>query len=270
MRAEDCKTNDDIMLHLVSHLQWIDTDVKVGPWEQKMGFRRHCFISQVWHNTQTNAWAFHVSDDEFAGEPNMGVYKSFTELLLGVAQKYSVHWDLQDAQYICLENNLKNSNIIIHLTDMSSTATVTASTTPRFMGRVKWFNNKAGYGFITVTDGPKAGTDVFVHHTTIKVDGELYKYLVQGEYVEFSLLNSTSTNHEFQAGDVSGIRGGKLMCETRRDLRTARQSYNKNDQSPAPENRPTTPPLPPRARRAPARPPRAPRANRRPVDGVAV
>jgi cold shock protein len=144
---------------------------------------------------------------------------------------------------------------------MSSTETVTASTTPRFMGRVKWFNNKAGYGFITVTDGPKAGTDVFVHHTTIKVDGELYKYLVQGEYVEFSLLTSTSTNHEFQAGDVSGIKGGKLMCETRRDLRTARQSYSRpTNDAPAP---PSTPTSPPRSRKAP-RAPRAPVAPRPP------
>ncbi len=31
--------------------------------------------------------------------------------------------------------------------------------TERFTGRVKWFNNKAGYGFITVTDGSKAGSD---------------------------------------------------------------------------------------------------------------
>jgi cold shock CspA family protein len=37
-------------------------------------------------------------------------------------------------------------------------------------GRVKWFNSKAGYGFITVTDGPKSGTDVFVHHSAIKVE----------------------------------------------------------------------------------------------------
>lgn len=140
---------------------------------------------------------------------------------------------------------------------MGSTTTVPASTTPRFMGRVKWFNNKAGYGFITVTDGPKAGTDVFVHHTTIRVDGELYKYLVQGEYVEFSLLTSTSGNHEFQAGEVSGIKGGKLMCETRRDLRTARQSYTRptNEDAAVPTT-PTSPP-PPRSRRAP-RTPRAP------------
>lgn len=169
---------------------------------------------------------------------------------------------------------------------MSSTATVTASTTPRFMGRVKWFNNKAGYGFVTVTDGPRAGTDVFVHHTTIKVDGELYKYLVQGEYVEFSLLISTTSNHEFQAGDVSGIKGGKLMCETRRDLRSARQTYrttNEGDENggfvtptkppaimnvnaprtpraPRPPRDPLTPPAP-RAPHTP--PPRAPRVNKR-------
>jgi cold shock CspA family protein len=96
------------------------------------------------------------------------------------------------------------------------------STTDRFIGRVKWFNNKAGYGFITVTDGPKAGTDVFVHHSTIKVDTEQYKYLVQGEYVEFSLTNTTSDKHECQAGDISGVKGGKLMCETRREVRSFR------------------------------------------------
>lgn len=108
---------------------------------------------------------------------------------------------------------------------------MSAAPSDRYTGRVKWFNNKAGYGFVTVTDGPKAGTDVFVHHSSIKVDGELYKYLVQGEYVEFSLLSSTSDNHEFQAGDVSGIKGGKLMCETRRELRTARQSYRSSKTS---------------------------------------
>ena len=54
-------------------------------------------------------------------------------------------------------------------------------------GRVKWFNNKAGYGFITITDGDRVGTDVFVHHTRVVVESEQYKYLVQGEYVQFEL-----------------------------------------------------------------------------------
>jgi CspA family cold shock protein len=97
-----------------------------------------------------------------------------------------------------------------------------SSSSERFIGRVKWFNNKAGYGFITVTDGPKAGSDIFVHHTAIKVVSEQYKYLVQGEYVEFLLMGTTSDKHECQAGEISGVKGGKLMCETRREFRSFR------------------------------------------------
>lgn len=94
------------------------------------------------------------------------------------------------------------------------------------LGRVKWFNNKAGYGFITVTDcGAHSGSDVFVHHSAINVDSQQYKYLVQGEYVEFDLIRVDSDKHEWQASSVSGVRGGKLMCETRRDLRLARNEY---------------------------------------------
>jgi len=95
------------------------------------------------------------------------------------------------------------------------------SSVEKFTGRVKWFNNKAGYGFITVTDGPKSGSDVFVHHSSIKVDSEQYKYLVQGEYIEFALSTVASDKHECQATDVSGIKGGKLMCETRNETRVA-------------------------------------------------
>jgi len=89
----------------------------------------------------------------------------------------------------------------------------------RLTGRVKWFNNKAGYGFITLTDGPKAGSDIFVHHSSIMVSNEQYKYLVQGEYIEFKLDTTANGKHDVQAADVSGIKGGKLMCETRSDFR---------------------------------------------------
>jgi CspA family cold shock protein len=111
---------------------------------------------------------------------------------------------------------------------MASTSSVSQSTvtsSDRFIGRVKWFNNKAGYGFITVTDGPKAGSDIFVHHSSIKVDAHQYKYLVQGEYVEFGLSSVASGDHECQSSDVSGIKGGKLMCETRHELTATRTSY---------------------------------------------
>jgi len=104
----------------------------------------------------------------------------------------------------------------------------------REVGRVKWFNNKTGYGFITITDGPKAGTDVFVHHSGVLVSNEQYKYLVQGEYVNFKLDYTPSGAHEYQAGEVSGINGGKLMCETRRDFRQSRATHKSMEEPSAP------------------------------------
>jgi len=100
------------------------------------------------------------------------------------------------------------------------------------LGRVKWFNNKAGYGFITVTNGEKSGNDIFVHHSSINVESQQYKYLVQGEYVEFKLISMKEGNHEFQASEVSGINSGKLMCETRRDFRMTRTNYSNESEVP--------------------------------------
>ena len=100
-------------------------------------------------------------------------------------------------------------------------------------GRVKWFNNKAGYGFITITDGDKSGTDVFVHHTKVIVSSEQYKYLVQGEYVEFELSEmSNDEKHEFQASNVRGMQGGKLMCETRNEGRASRDTESGSSRPP--------------------------------------
>ena len=95
----------------------------------------------------------------------------------------------------------------------------------RFTGRVKWFNNKTGYGFITVTSkdsGEFLNTDVFVHHSAVTVSGQQYKYLVQGEYVEFKLAEMSSGQHKYQVLNVSGIDGGKLMCETRNENQDGR------------------------------------------------
>ena len=99
----------------------------------------------------------------------------------------------------------------------------------RLTGRVKWFNNHAGYGFITVTDGDKSGSDVFVHHSALEVENQQYKYLIQGEYVDFGLVKSNGGSHEWQASNVNGIKGGKLMCETRREFKIARSSYKGKD-----------------------------------------
>ena len=98
-----------------------------------------------------------------------------------------------------------------------------------YHGRVKWFNNKAGYGFITITNvtGPTSsdmvGTDIFAHHSAICVSEEQYKYLVQGEYVEFILLEVESgKDYKYQSSKISGVHGGKLLCETRNATRNSR------------------------------------------------
>jgi len=92
----------------------------------------------------------------------------------------------------------------------------TQSTCEKFTGCVKWFNNKSGYGFITVlTPGDLYKKDIFVHHSSISVSGDLYKYLVQGEYVEFNIEKMKVDTHENQATNIKGIFSGALMCETR-------------------------------------------------------
>lgn len=48
-------------------------------------------------------------------------------------------------------------------------------------GKIKWFSNQKGYGFIT----PESGKDVFVHHSAVQ--GEGYKSLEEGQEVEFEI-----------------------------------------------------------------------------------
>jgi cold shock protein len=52
----------------------------------------------------------------------------------------------------------------------------------RLQGKVKWFNNNKGYGFI----GQDSGADVFVHYTAIQGDG--FKSLQEGDTVEFEIV----------------------------------------------------------------------------------
>ncbi|ANP28172.1 MULTISPECIES: cold-shock protein [Dermabacter] len=51
-------------------------------------------------------------------------------------------------------------------------------------GSVKWFNAEKGFGFIEVDGG---GADVFVHHTSIDMDG--FRTLDEGQRVEFEVVD---------------------------------------------------------------------------------
>ena len=53
----------------------------------------------------------------------------------------------------------------------------------RITGKVKWFNDSQGFGFITRDDGQK---DCFVHHSAIQGNG--FKSLAEGDPVEFDVV----------------------------------------------------------------------------------
>jgi cold shock protein len=57
-------------------------------------------------------------------------------------------------------------------------------------GKVKWFNDAKGYGFIQQDTG---GSDVFVHFSAIQADG--FKTLAEGQEVEFELQNGDKGLH---------------------------------------------------------------------------
>lgn len=64
-------------------------------------------------------------------------------------------------------------------------------------GRVKWFNNEKGYGFIEYTDKE----DIFVHYSAIKQDG--YKSLSEGQMVEYELLETEKGLQAINVKEVS-------------------------------------------------------------------
>ena len=53
-------------------------------------------------------------------------------------------------------------------------------------GKVKWFNDQKGFGFITPDEG---GKDLFVHHSEIQAEG--FRTLKEGQVVEFEPVQDT-------------------------------------------------------------------------------
>ncbi len=55
-------------------------------------------------------------------------------------------------------------------------------------GKVKWFSDAKGYGFIQIDDPTEGSKDIFVHYSEIVKEG--YKSLAQGQPVEFELSDT--------------------------------------------------------------------------------
>ena len=99
----------------------------------------------------------------------------------------------------------------------------------RYEGCVKFFDK--GYGFITVLREvgstevvpEEERTTVFVHFSGLRTGEEQFKYLTQGEYVEF--ITSTNEEGKTQATDVTGIAEGLTRCESLAQIRKAKREY---------------------------------------------
>lgn len=77
-------------------------------------------------------------------------------------------------------------------------------------GQVKWFNDRLGYGFITLCSENQDKPDVFVHHTSVRPISSKFNSLRKGEYTSFNLSHGQQGP---QAVDVTGFGGGTLMCD---------------------------------------------------------
>lgn len=68
----------------------------------------------------------------------------------------------------------------------------------RMIGKVKWFSDQKGYGFIARDES----TDVFVHHSAIEMEG--FRTLQQGEDVYYELRDSDKGPQAVNVGRVGG------------------------------------------------------------------
>ncbi|OIW08851.1 hypothetical protein TanjilG_16432 [Lupinus angustifolius] len=78
----------------------------------------------------------------------------------------------------------------------------------RVTGKVKWFNDTKGFGFITPDDG---GDDLFVHQSQLKSDG--FRSLAEGESVEFQI--EADSDGRTKAVDVTGPDGANVQGSRR-------------------------------------------------------
>ena len=94
------------------------------------------------------------------------------------------------------------------MVEVHSITIIIMSTQPRTLGRIKWFDNRKGYGFLTRLEDE---LDIFLHFSSISVKEGVYKTLIEGEYVEFDVKQDDKGKNI--AVDITGPCRGPLLCE---------------------------------------------------------
>jgi cold shock CspA family protein len=75
-------------------------------------------------------------------------------------------------------------------------------TVGKYTGQCKWFNDKLGYGFVTICDGDEKGKDIFVHHSGVKPLNSNYKTLRKGEYIQFNVVDGMNGLETLNYNDI--------------------------------------------------------------------
>lgn len=89
-------------------------------------------------------------------------------------------------------------------------------------GRVKWFNNAKGYGFILPDNG---GCDLFAHYTSIQMEG--YRTLKAGQPVTFEVIDGDKGSHAVKIAPVlesTSVDSGKATS-------TNSEAFDQTDQA---------------------------------------
>lgn len=88
-------------------------------------------------------------------------------------------------------------------------------------GRVKWFNNSKGYGFVRPDNG---GEDLFVHYSYINMEG--YKTLKAGQPVNFEIKEASKGHHAINLtlGEETAGSAGDLTRDAVNDAKHFQQT----------------------------------------------
>jgi len=101
-------------------------------------------------------------------------------------------------------------------------------------GKVKWFNNAKGYGFVIAEAG---GEDLFVHYSSIQMDG--YKTLKAGQDVEFDIEHGPKGLHavNIRSPELSADQVPRSDARSSDDARPSKSAFSASTRSEYAESR---------------------------------